>query len=107
MVTRAPRVLTFSVNVISLGTGSPGHESSAASICGMRFTERPSDRLVGTGAAMNPGDLPDRLGCPECRLTLCMEFITPKINSVSAVKWEGVKTLVVGLEMLNAEDFAS
>jgi len=35
-----------------------------------------------------------------------MEFITPKINSVSAVKWEGVKTLVVGLEMLNAEGFA-
>jgi hypothetical protein len=40
---------------------------------------------------------------PERRLTPPIEFTTPKINKVSAVNWEGVNTLVVGLEMLDAE----
>ncbi len=44
---------------------------------------------------------------PERRLTPPIEFTTPKINKVSAVNWEGVNTLVVGLEMLNAEGSAS
>jgi hypothetical protein len=56
---------------------------------------------------MNPRDLPDRLGCPERRRTLPIGFTTPKINRVSAVKWEGLNALVVGLEILNAEGFAS
>ncbi len=44
---------------------------------------------------------------PERRLTPPIEFTTPKINKLSAVNWEGVNTLVVGLEMLNAEGSAS
>src|SRR6266853_6625952 len=60
VVTRAPRILTFSVNVISLGTDSSGQESSAANICEIRLSDRPSDRPAGTDADMNPRDLPDR-----------------------------------------------
>src|SRR6266404_3251428 len=100
VVTRAPRGLTFSVNVISIGTDSSGRESSAANLFGIRLSDRPSDRRVGTGAAMNPGNLPDRAGCPERRLTLSMGFATPKINRVSAVKWTRWNTLVVRLEMM-------
>jgi len=44
---------------------------------------------------------------PERRLTPPIEFTTPKINKLSAVNWEGVNTLVVGLEMLDAEGFPS
>jgi len=44
---------------------------------------------------------------PERRLTPPIEFTTPKINKVSAVNWEGVNTLVVGPEMLDAEGFPS
>src|SRR6266404_4475081 len=59
VVTRAPRILTFSVNVISLETDLAGRESSAANLFGIRPSDRPSGRRVGTDAAINPGDLPD------------------------------------------------
>src|SRR6266849_5350459 len=65
VVTRAPRGLTFSVNVISFGTDSPGRESSAANLFGIRLSDRPSDRRVGTGAAMNPGNFPGRQDAPS------------------------------------------
>src|SRR6266478_2477488 len=65
VVTRAPRGLTFSVNVISIGTDSPGRESSAANLFGIRLSDRPSDRRVGTGAAMNAGDLQDGQDAPS------------------------------------------
>src|SRR6266852_4426679 len=65
VVTRAPRGLTFSVNVISLGTDSSGRESSAANLFGIRLSDRPSDRRVETGAAMNAGDLPDGQDAPS------------------------------------------
>jgi len=58
VLTRTPRGLTFSVNVISLGTDSSGRESSAANLFGIRPSHRPSGRRVETGAAMNPGNLP-------------------------------------------------
>src|SRR6266849_8981676 len=96
VVTRTPRGLTFSVNVISFGTYSSAHESSAANLFGIRLSDRPSDRRVGTGVPMNPGDLPEQLGCPKCRLTLPIGFTTSKINRASAAKWEGLNTLVGG-----------
>src|SRR6267378_8051872 len=65
VLTRAPRALTFSVNVISLGTDSFGRESSAANLFGIRPSDRPSGRRVGTGAAMNPGNLPGRQDAPS------------------------------------------
>src|SRR6266436_6165444 len=64
VVTRAPRGLTFSVNVISIGTDSSRRESSAANLFGIRLSDRPSDRRVGTSAAMNAGDLPDGQDAP-------------------------------------------
>src|SRR5260370_42389476 len=65
VVTRTPRGLTFSVNAISLGTDLSGRKSSAANIFGMRLPDRPSDRRVGTGVTMNPGDLPDGQDAPS------------------------------------------
>src|SRR5207245_10142899 len=62
VMTRAPRVLTFSVNVISLGRGSFGQVSSAANICGIRLADRPSDRLVETEEGMTPGNSRDGQG---------------------------------------------
>src|SRR6267378_8682136 len=59
------RGLAFSVNVISLGTDSPGRESSAGNLFGIRLSDRPSGRRVGTGAAMNPGNLPGRQDAPS------------------------------------------
>src|SRR5439155_380649 len=56
VVRRMPRGLTFSVKVISIGADSSGRESSAANLCGIRLSDRPLDRRVGTGAVMNPGD---------------------------------------------------
>src|SRR6267378_4153463 len=64
VVTRTPRGLTFSVNVISLGTDSSGRESSAANLFGIRLSDRPSDRRVGTSAVMDPGDLPEGQDAP-------------------------------------------
>src|SRR6266851_2488525 len=61
VVTRTPRGLTFSVNVISFGTDSSARESSAANLFGIRLSDRPSDRRVGTGVPMNPGDLPEHV----------------------------------------------
>jgi hypothetical protein len=65
VVTRAPRGLTFPVNVISLGTDSSGRESSAANLFGIRHSDRPSDRRVGTTVTMNPGDLPEGQDAPS------------------------------------------
>ena len=44
----------IAANVISLRTDLSGSEISAANICGIRLSDRPSDRLVGAGPAMSP-----------------------------------------------------
>ena len=42
-----------------LRTDSSGSESSAANLFGIRPSDRPSGRRVGTGVAMNPTDRPN------------------------------------------------
>src|SRR4029077_17275929 len=85
VVTRTPRELTFSVTVLSLGTGSSGRESSAANIFGIRL----SDRRVGTCAAMSPGDLPNGRDTPGALLAPPIGLTTREINTVSAGKSGG------------------
>ena len=60
-MTRAPRRLTFSVTVVSLGTGSSESEISAGNICAIRR----SDRRLGMGSATTPRRRPEGAGWPH------------------------------------------
>src|SRR5258708_27445226 len=89
-----------------IGTDSSARESSAANICGIRLPDRPSDRLVGTDTAMSPGaSRTDRM--PQVPSDRTYRIRNTQNQSGVYLKMEGVKHLSCGLEILNAEGFAS
>jgi len=80
-----PRGLTFSVNVISLGTDSSGRQTLWPDLFGLRLPDRPSDRLVEMDVAMSRGALPDGQDASSA-VELCIGFTTSKINQAYILK---------------------